>query len=102
RDDFLGARRHDGRDRQIGTGQDDGVRDHEIARVEGVPDLQGGDVELDAIGDVLGQHFDFDFAGDLVEHAAGVAHAVGRSHEVDWDFERDFLVRLDLVEVYVD
>ena len=51
---------------------------------------------------MLGQHFDFDFAGHLVEHAAGVAHAVGRSHEVDWDLERDFLVRLDLVEVHVD
>ena len=67
-----------------------------------VADLQRGDVELHAVGDVLGQHFDFDFARHLVEHAAGVAHTVGCSHEVHGDLERDLLVGLDLVEVHVD
>src|SRR5213596_2642217 len=35
--------------------------------------LKMGDSELDAVGDVFGQHFDFDFTGHLIEHPARVA-----------------------------
>src|SRR6266516_4533290 len=99
---LFGPRRHDRRDREIGTGEDRGVGDLEVAHVPRMADGQRCDVELHAVGDVLGEHFDFDFAHHLVEHAAGVAHAVGGPHEVHGDLEADLLAAADLVKIDVD
>ena len=74
----------------------------QIAHVERLADDQQGDVELDPVGNVFGEHLDLDFAGDLVEHAAGVAHAVRGAHEVHRNLEPDLLVRVDFVEIDVD
>src|SRR6266404_3054678 len=100
--DLTIARWHVRRDRQVGVGEDLGVGDGQVANVQRVTDLERVHVELDAIRDVRRQHFDLHLARHLVEHAAGVAHAVGVSDEVHRHPELDLLRGVDFVEIDVD
>src|SRR5207244_10848325 len=100
--DFPVAAGQPRRDRQLRLREDPGVRDAQIPHVERVADLEGRHIELDPVGDVLGQHLDLHLTGHLVEHAAGVAYAVGIAHQVHRHFELDLLGRVDLVELHVD
>src|SRR6266704_1139212 len=99
---LFGPRGHDRGDRELRQGEDRRVRDVQVAYVQRVADLEGGDVELHAIGNVLRQHLDLDLARHLVEHAAGVAHAVRIARQVHRDLQLDLLRGVDLVEVHVD
>ena len=73
----------------------------EITHVNRIADAEIGDVDDDAVGNVRGQHFHFDFAMHEVEHAAVHLDAARFALERDRHGDLDLAIHVDAIEIRV-
>ena len=84
------------------TRRGDALGQHDVADVLGAADLEVGDVDGEAGGDVARLGVDGEAGEDLVDHAALAADGLGLALEVDRHVDVDGLVEVDADEVDVE
>ncbi len=98
---FLGLADGDDADDLLGAVQRaHALRQGQVTHVDGVVQRQAGDVELDELGQVLGQTLDLELAHERLEDAA-LLHADRGARQADGHARLQGLALLELVEIEV-